>query len=293
MRILPWCLALPGLMFIACGQPNMTDNSSSGAKSYTEAADSTQLATDITPVNSPSRKRVRTAHIRARVDNVVNAVISLEHAVTGIHGIITESVMTNQAGTTEDQPYTRDSLKRVMVYTPSATLTLRVPAASLDSIVNVLTKMAAFIDQRTLNDEDKTLGYLSNALRNKAQEASATAIPARKGTPLDVVAYKDARTQAEIDRQIANLAILDDVNYATFTVELFQPQQADVQVVVNPARITRPGFWTEVKDSLYSGADFFRNFFLILLHLWPFILSGAGIWIGYKKWVSKKVAVVK
>lgn len=294
MRKLLYCLAMPGLMLIACGQAGTAENEAASANaSYEHAADSTQFSNDIAAINSPSRKRVRTAAITCRVDNVITAVTTLEHAVNNVHGIISESVITNEEGRTEELPYSRDSLKRVKLYTPSASLTLRVPVAGLDSVVNILTKMAVFIENRTLKEEDKTLRYLSNALKNKAQEASATAVPAKKGTPLDVVEYKDARTETEIDRKVANLEILDEVNYATFTVQLFQPQQADIQVVVNPDRITRPGFGTEVGDSLYNGVDFFRNFILVLLHLWPFLLIAAAVWMGYRKWVRKKMAVVK
>lgn len=142
--------------------------------------------------------------------------------------------------------------------------------------------MASFIDYRILKEQDKTLDYLSNALKNKDTRAT-NITPAKQGTPLDIVAYQDAKKNLVIDRKIVNLGILDDVNYATFSVQLFQPEVADVQIVVNPYKITRAGFGTEMVSALGTGVDVFRNVFIFLLQLWPFLLLVAMAWLWYKR----------
>jgi hypothetical protein len=200
-------------------------------------------------------------------------------------GIIVESTLQNEFGVSKEIPYSADSLKRIQLYSPTANLTLRVPAAKLDSVVQSLTAMASFIDYRTLKSQDKTLDYLSNALKNNEQgnvEETKPA-PVNKKTPLDVIAYEDRKKENIIDRKIINMAILDDVNYATFSVQLFQPQLADVQVVVNPDRVIRAGFGTELLTALRNGADIFKNVLLFFLQLWPFLLLTAAGWFGYKK----------
>jgi hypothetical protein len=200
--------------------------------------------------------------------------------------MIAESSMQNDFGLTQDVPYSADSLKRVQLYTPTANLTLRVPVASLDSVVHTLTSMATFIDSRMLKEEDRTLTYLSNALKNDAP-APAAIQPAAKGTPLDVVTYKDQQHDAATDRRIANLAILDDVHYATLSIQLFQSQQADIQVIVNPERITRAGFGTRILTALATGADVLSNLFIFMLSCWPFVIALIAGWFGYRKMITK------
>lgn len=278
---------IPALTLVAC--------SSGGMRDAAEAADSTTFSNDITALNSPSRKRIRTADVRCRVNNVFKATSALEHAVIAMNGVIVESTLQNDFGVGNDVPYSADSLKRIQLYTPTANLTLRVPAASLDSVVYTLTSMASFIDTRTLKSQDKTLDYLSNALKND-DEATDSApkpkiTPGKKYNQLDVVAYEDNKKETMIDRKIVNMAILDDVNYATFTVQLFQPQMADVQVVVNPDRVIHAGFGTEFLNALRNGMDIFKNVFLFFLQLWPFILIGIAAWFGYKKLSAKKLSV--
>ena len=283
MRI-PLYFMAPVLLVAACsGGPS---SYSKEDESHVVTADSTNFAHDITALNSPSRKRVRTADVRCRVNNVFNAVSTLEHTVIGVNGMIAESTMQNEFGITQDVPYSADSLKRVQLYTPTANLTLRVPVTSLDSVVHTLTSMAIFIDYRTLKEEDKTLTYLSNALKNDAPEPAAIK-PATKGTPLDVVTYEDQQQNAATDRRIANLAILDDVHYATFSVQLFQPQQADIQVIVNPDRVTRAGFGTRILTALGTGTDVLSSLFLFLLSCWPFLILLIAGWFGYRKIVVR------
>jgi hypothetical protein len=279
MRPSPCLLVIiPALTLFACSP-------SSTFHEETATADSTTFSNEITKLNSPSRKRVRTADVRCRVNNVFSATSALEHVVTSMDGVIVESTMQNDFGVSKEIPYSADSLKRIQLYSPTANLTLRVPAAKLDSVVESLTAMASFIDYRTLKSQDKTLDYLSNALKNNEQgnvEETAPA-PVNKKTPLDVIAYEDRKKENIIDRKIVNMAILDDVNYATFSVQLFQSQIADVQVIVNPDRVTRAGFGTELLNALRNGVDIFKNVLLFFLQLWPFLLLLAGGWFGYKK----------
>lgn len=273
------------LALAACqsGVVRETPNAAAAAETYTATADSTVFANDITSLNSASRKRIRTADVRCRVGNVFQAVTTLEHAVNTMGGIVTESSLQNEYGMSQDIPYSADSLKQVRMYTPTATLTLRVPAARLDSVVHTLTSLAAFIDYRTLKEEDRTLDYLSNALKNNEPGAF---VGKRSKSPMvpDMIKYQDSLRENAIDRKIINLSIMDEVNYATLSVQLFQPQLADIQIVPNADHISRAGFGTEILASLRGGLNICRNILLGLVWCWPFVLGAVAAWAGYRKW---------
>lgn len=283
MRPLLCYLIVPALMLAACQSGVVSESATTdSAAAYEATADSTEFSNDISALNSPSRKRIRTAEVRCRVSSVFKAAQALEQAVNSMKGVVVESSLHNSFGESKDLPYSSDSLKRIQLYTPTAYLTLRVPAAGLDSIVLVLTNMSSFIDQRILKSEDKTLDYLSNSLKNH-DSAAPRITPGKHGTAVDVAMYQDLKIETAIDRKIANLAIMDDVNYATFSVQLVQPQMADVQVVVNPGKITRAGFGMEMLSALGTGVDVFRNVLIFLLELWPFLLLVAMAWLWYKR----------
>lgn len=286
MRPLLCYLILPALTLAACqAKKDHRAEASQSTSAYESAADSTQFSNDIAALNSPSRKRIRTADVRCRVSNVFNATSALEQAVLGMNGVIVESSMRNSFGELSEAPYSADSLKRIQLYSPTAYLTLRVPAAGLDSIVHVLTSMSSFIEYRTLKEQDKTLDYLSNELKNKDTEDNVNNLtPGKQNTPLDVAAYQDSKRNLAIDRKIINLGIMDDINYATFSIQLFQPEVADVQIVIDPGKVIRAGFGTELLSAASEGVDIFRNVFIFLLRLWPFwIIGAAGLWLYRRK----------
>lgn len=294
MRPSLYYLMIPFLGLCAC-----SSNNNAAMKEYAATADSTTFANDISDVNSASRKRVKSADLRCRVNSVFTATSKLEHLVTGVGGVVVESTLQNESVQQYNLPYTSDSVKSIQLYTPTANLTLRVPVEYLDSVDQSLTGISEFIEHRVIKDQDLTLKYLANALKNEHQEQKAAReekaakpadriVPAKNGTTLDVAQYKDDKEEATIDRRINNLAILDDVAYSTITVQLFQPQVADIKIMVNPAQLSRAGFGTELLVALRDGAEIMRNILLFFVQIWPFLLAFLLGWIGYRKLILRR-----
>lgn len=256
---------------------------------YTAAKDEIAAAADTTNLLSPSRKRIQTADIHCRVQDVAAATTKLEKLVTSLDGIVVESVLRNDAQEQHEYSYSADSIKRVQLYTPVSTLTLKVPVAHLDSVLNIITAMAGYIDQRTLRDDDVTLQYLSNQLQNEAaikdeRETKHT----KKDSELEIRQYNDEKKSAFIEREIANMAIVEDVAYSTITVQLFQPQVADVLITLNPASYSRAGFGTETATAFRTGVNVIRSIFIFFLQLWPLWIIAILLWFGYKRLLFKR-----
>ncbi|MBO9728797.1 MAG: DUF4349 domain-containing protein [Chitinophaga sp.] len=305
MRPSLYYLLIPVLGFCAC-----SSHLSKEEQAMVATADSTSFSNDITSINSPSRKRVKSADTRCRVPSVFKATAQLEHLVTSLGGVVVESSLSNESVQQYQLPYSSDSIKRMLIYTPTANLTLKVPAERLDSVDQSLTAIASYIEHRTIKAEDMTFKYLANALKNEqhekkaAKEDAAATRREKQGKPpvekvvtgdnaivvagdnaaaLNAATYKDQKDEAVIDRQMSNLAILDDVNYSTLTVQLYQPEVTDVQIVLNPAAVSRAGFGTELLTALKDGTVVLRNIFLFFVQIWPFLIAAVLAWMGYRK----------
>ncbi|WP_160715524.1 DUF4349 domain-containing protein [Chitinophaga solisilvae] len=284
------CLILPVMVLAACGQRHYRsaeDAAHSPEQQAVAAADSTDFSSDISALNSPSRKRVRTADVRCRVQDVFRAASRLEQTVTAVQGIVVESRMKNEAVQQHELPYTSDSVRQVQLYTPTASLTLRVPVGHLDSVVHTLTSMAAFIEYRTLTDQDYTWNYLSNSLKNDKLAPVKKIKPDAGTSSLDIAKFEEEQHEKSVDRSISNMQLLDNVAYSTFTVQLFQPEVADVQVVVNPQQFKRAPFGTEVRTALRDGAVMMRNILLGMLQVWPFWIAVAAGIAAYRRYFAK------
>lgn len=273
-------VAIPLVTLFACGQQ------------YNREAATVQ---EVTPLQSEARKRIKTADLRCRVTDVFKATAALEKMVYGVEGVVTESTLENEVLAQHTLPYSADSVKQVKRYTPVASLTLRVPSAHLDSVVTTLTSMAAFIEHRRLKDQDVSLEYERNAMKNEVlaqQQETRETTHTKMNKELEVTQYQHNKTNEYVDRAINNLSILENTAFSTITVQLFQPEVADVQVIANPEHLSRAGFGTASVNALRTGVEVFRGLALFILQIWPLWIIAIIGWVLYRKysrkWATKK-----
>ncbi|MCD6063564.1 MAG: hypothetical protein K0R82_1475 [Flavipsychrobacter sp.] len=247
-------------------------NASQSSKEYAAAAaDSTGFADDITSMHSSSRKIARSADIRCRVRNVQDATLALETTVTQLGGLVTQSTIESPAIEQRTLSYKPDSLKQVISYTPIAHLVLRVPAYHLDSLLHLLPQVTEFTEYRDLRQDDKTLAYLANALRNEALR------PAQLKSK---IADTGINTLQAVDRRIDNLQILDDVHYATVSIELAQPAQVYTTTIINTDYAATEPFGRQLANSLYNGWAALQSLFVALVAVWPlWLMIATGWWL--------------
>lgn len=274
LKVTRW--VIPALFFIACN-----DQLSKEEKAFVATADSTGLPAEYATEETVARKIIRTADICCRVQDVFRSATEVEHMVNAVGGSVAESRYVNEIADTKEFNISADSLKQVQVYTPTANLTLRIPTKYLDSVVAALSGSAAFINQRTLKQTDATYEYLSNALRNEALTPAHVpqAVTTRQ---LPVKQYSDQQQSDAIDRRMENLRVLDDVSYATCTVQLFQPQRIDVTIIADPAMATQAGWNSEIGSSLRNGVSMLRGILMFLISIWPAWVIGSLVYLVYR-----------
>ncbi len=280
MRIRLLAAALPLLWLAACNSQNERD--------ILSAADSTRFATDIRSLQAPSRKIIKKGSLVCEVKDVLPAVQKAEQLVNGVGGMVMESNMVNEAGEIKEVYYAADSIKQVSSYTPSANMVIRVPAALTDSVMNILTGMSSFTSKRIFNQYDETYTYLGNAIKNQYADTQ-TVVKAEKLADNSVEAlqvghYKQDAADEKTDRRIENLKLLDDVNYATLSVQFSAPQQAIVAIVPDVRSMTTIPFFSELGLAIMKGMNILQGFVLAIITIWPFsLITGIVLVVIYRR----------
>lgn len=270
---------------------------SNGANHEKRYSSPTALAdtTEVMPLDAPERKIIRSADFNCKVANVLTTVNGLEQIVHSAGGIIEESKMENTTDAAGKVYYKPDSLKQYHTYTTTATLTLRIPVAKLDSVVHSIPAMVMFIDSRTLRQSDVTADYTGNQLREgtgtKIYTAAKAVKLAKKAEDLVAVQqYEDENAARMIDNKVAHMQLLDQVSYSTLTIALYQAPQVYVQVVANPDYVTAIPFTLRLSQSLHNGWDILQDISIELLSIWPLWLIVTGIIVWYKKRRHRPIA---
>lgn len=266
---------------------------SNGANHAEHAPTDSAAAAAITPtsasITSPDRKIIRTADLTCKVANVVTAVDCLERRVTALGGIVEESNIANANGGVTSVYYTPDSLKELHTYTTTGTLTLRVPVAMLDSVVRSIPPLVTFIDSRNLKQTDVTGVIMGNdallKTGNKVYSAQQAVKLARKSEDLvKVQEYEDQNTIQQVNRKLENMQLMDEVNYATLTVALTQPQRVYTQVVVNPDYAAKVSLGLRLKQALADGLEAVGALFVGIVAMLPFLIILGAVLFVYLRW---------
>lgn len=260
-------------------------------EAYIKTADSVTLANDVSSLTSGSRKIIRTADIRCRVSNVYDAASKMEDITRSLDGLVADSKMENAITHSETVNYKPDSQKLVRSYTGTAHLTLRVPFFYLDTLMKQIPALSDFIESRNLKQQDVTLAYLSNSMRNEAAGVAPPVVVKKEGSNElvknpKVTAIDSDKQDVVIDRRVQNLQLLDDANYATIQVELYQPDITDVQIIANPAYTKQVPFFTSVSLALSNGLDFVKALIVVMIQVWPIWVMGiivVGVYKAFRK----------
>ncbi|MCD6010551.1 MAG: hypothetical protein K0Q79_413 [Flavipsychrobacter sp.] len=298
LKNLLWLLPLVCLAACSGGAGNSYyDNNPSAAKMESATSDSVAVAAADAPINSPKRKIIHTADFNCKVAEVFTATTKLENLVRSVGGIVQESQMNNTSYDTRTSYYTADSLRETKTYTPTATLTLRVPSQHIDSVVNAIPGMCTFVDSRVLKQSDVTYKYLANVLKNQVGNSNATKqamkLAKKSHEPIQVQAYDNYTQEQRIDRKIENMNMDENINYATLTVALSQPEQVFVQTIVNPDYIAKTPFSLQCKSALNTGWELIKMFIVLCIRIWPLILVLIATLILVKRFTRRQLAVVK
>jgi hypothetical protein len=258
---------------------------------YLAQADSTSFSSDVGALKSPSRKYIRTADIRCRVKDVFKVTTELEGLVTSVGGIVEHSEIENEVGDMKSVYYKADSVRQVQTYTTTASITLRVPVASMDSVVKTIPELSAFLDKRKLSQSDVTLSYLSNALKNQNAEDGVKPGELARKTQEAIAAreYEEQQKEVQINRRMENLSMLDQANYATITVVLYQPQRVNEVVVLDAEHIAQAPFHLRVFESLNTGVQMIADIFFFMLQFWALWLMMIAAWIIYRRMLKSKI----
>ncbi len=286
----------PLFLFAACANGNSSKeyNGNTPVPASIAKTDTTAVTEEGATLNDRSRKIIYTADFHCKVADVFKATSRLERLVKSVGGLVQESHMDNTSDEVKTSYYKADSLRQTQTYNTTAMLTLRVPSVYVDSVINSVPGIAAFIDSRTLKQSDVTWMYLSNELKNEVNTANASAsIPKKSSAALVTREYEDNRQEQIINRKITNLQLTDDVSYATITVALTQPAQVYTQIIVNPEHIRSIPFLLQCEAGIMNGWNFVSALVVGLINIWPIILlTIAGI-IVYRKARNKRPVFAK
>jgi hypothetical protein len=243
----------------------------------------------ITGVTGDSVKLVKTAGVHFKVQDVEAGAKAVSALATQMGGMVFSHNMEAVEEDRKELKVADDSLLVITAYTPQAQITARVPLERLEEFLHSVVALGYHTASSRMDIEDKSLIYLSNALKqqNRSQVLSkaATGKPAGGATVTQVVDLKDQG----VNQQVNNMAIDADVRYSLVNLTLFQNPLVRKEVITNTNLADyRLPFGSRVAEAFSAGWDYFLNVVMLIANLWVFIVFAVSGYLLYRTILRKR-----
>ena len=256
-----------------------------------ENADTQKQSSALSSDTAITEKIVKTADMRFRVKDVQSAKEKLGSILKAEGGTIAEFSTHSMIRQNEKVKYSADSLLELIAYRVEGLVVARIPSEKLDDFTNTVAKMAVFIDDRSLKQDDQSLNYLSNQLKSKNKVEAVTQLNNSVSGKKVIVAERSLALKDElVDNRMNNLQTDRNVRYSTITLNFYQDNTIKKMIVVNDNLSDyRPDFFKRFWLSFENGWGVFKEFILILANLWALILVAVAGYFVFRHYRRKKL----
>lgn len=283
------------LAMFGCGQQHSSQNEMASADSPAI------ISSSAAQMNKDSaRKFVRTSDIKFRVKDVTKATYQIEDVTRSFGGFVTYTHLESLADEKVITKISSDSAVESIKYSVQNNMTLRVPNHKLDSTLKAIASLVDYLDYRTIKADDVALQIKSNQktqLRSTVAMQRVRQATAKKGNkPGETIAAEEIGTYSgkeADDAAIANMALLDQVNYSTVSLALYQRSETKTWVIANDdaSSAYRAGLGIRMWDAIKGGWYMLQEFIVFIVQLWfLFVIAIIGYFV-YKRVKSGKLSL--
>lgn len=263
------------LICFACNreQNNVALTDGAGSAEYVEMAPPAPVANKMREEDSQAEPQPEAALDRKLIKEGSVEFETEDLAVT--RNTIAEAIAKNRAYIASEQEFKHpDRL--------STTITVRIPSARFDHFLADATSGVKKFDRKQISTNDVTEEFLDIQARLKTKkelEARYIELLKKANSIKEILEIEQYISQhrAEIESIEGRLKYIQNrVSLSTLTFTFYQRFPEDQE------------FDNRFTEGFRNGWENLVMLFVVLTNMWPFLLIGAGVWIGIKIWKKKR-----
>ena len=257
-----------------------------GSGSYSSADSAKRAAAQMD--SAENTRLVKTGEIRFKVKDVRQATQQISKLTTLCGGMVMHHDMHSNIISQQSIDMPNDSVKKLTVYNSTADMTIKVPVEYVEVLMDSITQMGAYVDNRKMEVEDRSLDYLSEKLKSQNRIASVNQRRHIKLTQRGADSILQLKDDV-VDRKISNMRTDEAAKFSVLNLNLYQNNTIAKEIVLSDdlSHYNTP-LGTRVGMAFSNGWHYFSAMIVGLLNLWVFLLIGALIWIGIVIYKRKK-----
>lgn len=284
------------ILFLSCNNKRYNTNESYAGMADSATTNYVSSSAAVENNKDTTRKFIRTADLKFKVNNVINATYEIENIVSRQSGFVTYTNLTSSIDNITTIPVSADSSLETTAYTVINSVILRVPNIRLDTTLKEIAKNIDYLDYRIIKAEDVALQILSNNLTQKRSAKNATRLSNaidNRGKKLEETTNAEElllnKEEESDNAKIANLSMTDQVNYSTVNISMYQRQAIKRTVIANDKNIDiyEPGLGSKMLEAIKLGWKILEAFFVFVTKIWSIILAAIIAIIIYRAYGNR------
>lgn len=266
-----------------------------GAGSGQALADSTAIVSSNAArvrTTDTTHRFIRTADLRFRVKDVVQATLGIEDIVGAHNGWVERTELRNMPAGQQRIPVSTDSTLEIARYDLVNTVTLRVPDIELDSTLRAIGRWVDLFDHRTVQADDVRLRLMAQAMEARRQQVHGRRLEQAIGDQGRKLRETTAAEEALLhsaeradEARLASLDLEDRIAYSTVKLDIHQPTLVRRELVANDRDIEgyRPPLAGRMGAALGQGWRLLEGLLLALLSVWPVLVLAAAAVVLWRR----------
>jgi hypothetical protein len=276
MRSLPAEMAVSAEAEISAGMEESSSLSSDGlisAANKSSAPSEHSNPSDKNGHTTKEKKIIKDGSLSLKSKELVDSKLRMDALVKSLNGYY------------EYDNFSNDSYR--MVYD----MRIRIPSGNFEKLLSSIEASKEEVINKNISARDVTEEFVDIETRLATKRDYLKRYRELLGRAANVKEILEIEEQIrvlqeEIESQEGRLKYLSDqVSFSSLSVNLFQVKE----FTYTPHE--EASFFERVKSSLARGWSAIVIFTLSIITVWPFIIIGVFVWLGFRRWNKKKKAV--
>lgn len=277
----------------SCKKGEATTSNYEAASSADKNLMVTDSVSSVATLEVKDKQFIKTANVDMEVKDVYDATISIEKAVTDLHGFVTNSNLHSNTLSEETYNTSDENAMLVRKYQAENRMQVRVPTQNLGQLLTLINDKKVFLNSRIINAEDVTSSIKYAELEGKRIKKTSDNIAELK-TNKDKVTISNDNMAEENQQQLANLDVADNLKYSTVDIYIKEPKLRIAEIAItNSQNIDNKykfNFVYSAKNAFVQGYYLIQKIFVFLISIWPIVIIGGLVWYFVRK---RKISLKK
>jgi hypothetical protein len=235
---------------------------------------------------------VRTADMKFKTQNVLRTTQAIEDLAKRNGGYVALNDMNSEIVSTNEVKFKADSLKLTKRYITTNSITLKVPARRLDSVIRTITGMAEFIDFNRLRSDDVKTQLLAgrlavNRYRRYGERVEQKSNGNTGRLDRNLEAERDALEKQQLadEKSIEAFGLVERVNFSTVMLYIYQSPLTTCETMALPPHVEpyEPSFFEKLGTAFLVGFKVIKSAALFVVESWGVVaVLMLLVWFGKK-----------